>query len=81
MEVADHDIQMAAFAGLIEDTLKQFTTLRLMELIYLCGGDPRKAAEFNQGLEDLFAGAFTDAVREQVRGIGFEDDDDADVGD
>lgn len=81
MEVADHDIQMAAFAGLIEDTLKQFATLRLMELIYLCGGDPRKAAEFNQGLEDLFAGAFTDAVREQVRGIGFEDDDDADVGD
>jgi len=81
MEVAEHDIQMAAFAGLIEDTLRQFTTLRLMELIYLCGGDSRKAAEFNRGLEDLYAGVFTDAVREQTRSIEFEGEGDDDFGD
>lgn len=82
MEVAEHEIQMAAFAGLIEDTLKQFTTLRLMKLIYLCGGETDKAADFNQALEDLYAAAFTDAVREQTRPVGFEEEDeDAEYGD
>lgn len=76
IQVVDHETQMAAFAGLVEDNLKQLTTLRLTELIYLCGGDVRKAAEFNQGLEDLYARAFTDAVREQTQVIGFEGDDD-----
>jgi hypothetical protein len=82
MEVVDHQTQMAAFAGLIEDTLKQFTTLRLSTLIYLCGGDIAKAAEFNQGLEELYFNVFTEAVREQTRAIGFEDEDqDAEHGD
>ena len=81
MEVVDHETQMAAFAGLIEETLKQFTTIRLNELIYLCGGDMRKAAEFHQGLEELYANAFTDAVREQTRPLDFENEDqDAEYG-
>lgn len=75
MEVTDHVTQMAAFAGLIEDTLRQFTTLKLSELIYLAGGDIRRASEFNQGLEDLYASVLTDVVREQTRVVAFENED------
>jgi len=75
IEVVEHQQQMAAFAGLLEDTLRQFTTMRLNQLIYIVGGDLAKAAELNQALEDLYADTFTDAVREHTREIAFEDDD------
>lgn len=73
MEVVEHQTQMAAFAGRIEEALQQITTIKLSELIYLAGGDMRRAAEFNQGLEELYALAMTDAVREQLQLVAFEE--------
>lgn len=78
METIEHEIQMAAFAGLVEDTLRQLTTIKLSKLIYLCGGDPSKDAEFNQGLEDLYATALTDAVKEKNRELTFTEDEEHD---
>lgn len=73
MEVVTHETQMATFAGQIEESLRQLTTIRLSELIYLCGGDIRKAAEFAHGLDELYAAALTDAVSEQTRTVVFEE--------
>lgn len=81
MEVVEHETQMAAFAGLVEEAFDQLTTLRLTELIYLCGGDVRKAAEFHQGLKDLIGATMTEAVREQTRSLHFDEDQDDDYGD
>ncbi len=75
MEKVEHETQMAAFAGRIEEALQQLTAIRLSRLIYLCGGEIGKAAEFAQALEDLYAAAFTDAVRDQVQPLAFEEDD------
>jgi hypothetical protein len=75
LEVVEHETQMAAFAGRIEEALQQVTTLRLMELLYLCGGDAAKASAFNDGLAELFAAALTDAVRSHVQHIAFEEDE------
>lgn len=75
MEVAEHEAQMGAFAGLIDEALRQQATLRLSSLIYLCGGDIRRDSEFARALEDLHAAALTDAVGQQTRTVSFEDED------
>lgn len=75
METVDHETQMAAFAGRIEESLQQLTAIRLSELIYLAGGDVRRAAEVNQRLQELYAAALTEAVREQVQKVPFAAED------
>ncbi len=77
MEVVEHERQMAAFAGLMEESLLTIAAIKLSELVYLCGGDQRRAGEFNQGLRDLIASAMSEAVKEQTRTITFDGDDDA----
>lgn len=79
MQVIDRDRQMAAFAGLIEGALNQQTTLKLSELIYLCGGDISRASEFAHGLADLFAAALTEAVRDSEQDVEFEDHQTAEI--
>lgn len=74
IEVIDHDRQMAALAGQIEACLEQHTTIKLSELVYLCGGDIRKAAEFSHGLKSVYDAAITEAVSEQTRTIVFEEE-------
>lgn len=74
MEVVDHERQMAAFAGLIEEALNQQATLKLSELIYKSGGDINKGAKFHHALAELFAAALTEAVRDSERELEFEED-------
>ena len=74
MEVVDHIQQMAAFGGLIEEALNQQATLKLSELVYLCGGDVSKSAKFNHALARLFADALTEAVRDSERELEFEEE-------
>lgn len=73
MEVVDHERQMAAFGGLIEEALNQQATLKLSELIYLCGGEIGKGAKFAHALARLFADALTEAVRDSERELDFEE--------
>lgn len=74
MEVVEHETQMAAFAGRLEEALQQAAALRLPDLVYRCGGDPGRASELAEGLDQLHAAALSDAVREQVRTVAFEDE-------
>jgi len=76
MEVVDHHQQMAAFAGAIIEALEQQTTLSLTKLIYICGGEISRAAEFSQSLTDLHTTALTDAVKDVVSEREFEVIDD-----
>lgn len=75
MEVVAHETQMAAFAGQIEESLQQVTTIKLSELIFIAGGDLARAAEFAHALDRLHVAALTDAVREQVKTVVFEDEE------
>jgi len=75
MKTVDHEMQMAAFAGLLEESLNQQATLQLSKLIYLCGGEMSRAAELAHALADLFAAAFTEAVREPEREVDFEEEE------
>ena len=72
MEVVDHEIQMAAFAGRLEEALRQLTALKLPELVHLCGGAPARAGELHDGLEELVAAAFTEAVRSHHQVVIFD---------
>jgi len=72
METVDHERQMAAFGGLIEEALNQQLTLKLSELIYLVGGDIKKAATFNHSMQELIGAALTEAVRDSERELEFE---------
>ena len=74
METVDHERQMAAFGGLIEEALNQQATLKLSELIYLCGGDVGKSAKFAHALAALFSAALTEAVRDSERELEFEEE-------
>jgi hypothetical protein len=78
MEVVEHDQQLAAFAGLLDEGLSQLANLKLAELIYRCGGDSTKAADFAQALSDLHTEALTEAVRDSVRVVEFDGDDEED---
>jgi len=77
MEVVEHEIQMAGLAGLFEETLQQQITINLSRLIYQSGGDISRAAEFALELDNVIALAMTEAVREQIRLLAFEDEEDA----
>ncbi len=79
MEVVDHERQMAAFAGLIEEALKQQATLKLSELIYMCGGDVIKSAKFANGFARLFADALTEAVRDSEHELEFDIDESTEI--
>lgn len=81
MEVIDSIRQMAAFGGLVETSLQQQATIKLSELIYLCGGDIKHAAKFSHALDRLFADAMTDAVRDLEVEVEFEAEDQGDAGD
>ncbi|MEW6490724.1 MAG: hypothetical protein AB1578_22780 [Thermodesulfobacteriota bacterium] len=72
MEVIDHERQMAAFAGRVEEALRQLTALRVPELVHLCGGAPGRTGELNAGLEELYAAALTEAVRSHTQVVVFE---------
>lgn len=80
MEVVDHDRQLAAFAGQIEESLKQITTIKLSELIFIVGGELGRASEFAHALDRLYAAALTDAVREQTKTITFAEEEHDDTG-
>lgn len=73
MEVVDHETQMAAFAGRLEESLRQLTSLRLTELLHLVAAEPSRGADLAGALEELYAEAMTDAVRLAVQPIAFED--------
>jgi hypothetical protein len=75
MEVVAHETQLAAFAGQIEESLQQVTTIKLSELLFIAGGELSKAAEFAHALDRLHVAALTDAVREQVKTVVFEDEE------
>lgn len=80
IEVISHEMQLAAFAGQIEESLKQITTIKLSELIFIVGGELHKAAEFAHALDRLYAAALTDAVREQTKTITFAEEEHDDAG-
>jgi hypothetical protein len=74
MEVVDHETQMAAFAGRLEEALQQATALKLPELVHLCGGDSGRAAELSAGLEEVYAAAFSEAVRLRMQTLVFDEE-------
>lgn len=78
MERIEHEAQMAAFAGRLEEVLHQLTTLRLAELGFACGAPSERLAELYSGLTALYAAAFSEAVAEQVHSVVFAADDPAD---
>jgi hypothetical protein len=72
LEVAEHEIQMAAFAGRLEEALKQTTALKLPELLHRVGAEARRSAELAAALEELYAEAFTEAVKLTRQLVAFE---------
>lgn len=74
IERAEHEIQIAAFAGRLEDSLRQRATLALADLLFACGGDPERGPELRDGLEQMIAAAFADAVSADVEAIAFAPD-------
>lgn len=77
MEVVDHEMQMAAFAGHLEESMRQLVALRVADLVHVCGGSPARASELADALEALHADAFSEAVRSHTQVVEFEEDEGA----
>lgn len=72
MEVVDHEKQMGAFAGHLEEALRQHVALRIAGLVHACGGSSSRASELADALEALHAEAFTEAVRSHTQVVEFD---------
>jgi|LGVF01.2.fsa_nt_gb hypothetical protein len=73
----DSEIETAALVGLLQDTLSHRLHLDQGKLLHAAGGDPARAAEFAQALEDVVAAAFNELADGKRFDVGIEEEEEA----
>lgn len=68
------EIETAALVGLLQDTLMHRIHLDQGKLLHAAGGDPARAAEFAQALEDVLAAGFNEVAAGKRFEVGIEEE-------
>ena len=70
----DADIQAAALAGLIKDTVTHHLHLSRTKLVHVAGGDNNRAAEFAEEIENVLRAAFNEVANMVETEVEIEED-------